>query len=184
MEENYRAKEPGAWDSILDWVESIAFAVVTVILLFTFVFRIVGVIGGSMIPTLQEGDRLIVQEAFYQPQVGDVVVLNKENFSEKPFVKRIIAMEGQTVDIDFELGIVYVDGQALEEDYVNELTYRQEDISFPLTVPEGQLFVMGDNRNASTDSRSSLIGLVDERNVVGKAILRIYPFSSIGLIKH
>ena len=120
------------------------------------------------------------------------MVLRKDSFLEEPIVKRVIAVGGQTVNIDFKTGGVYVDGKLLEEDYVNELTYLEEGTEFPLTVPEGSVFVMGDNRNNSSDSRDSRLGTVDTRYVIGKAVFLIFPgesqstgtreFSRIGLI--
>ena len=108
-------------------------------------------------------------------QHGDIVVLRKDTFLEEPIVKRVIATEGQTVDIDFVSGAVYVDGELLEEDYINEPTYVEEGTEFPLTVPEGSIFVMGDNRNHSSDSRSSDLGTVDTRYVIGKAVFLLFP---------
>lgn len=165
-----------------DWLQCIVTALLVCVLVFTFLFRTVGVIGSSMVPTLHEGDRLIIWSLFYEPEQGDVVVLRKESFKEEPIVKRVIATEGQTVDIDFEEGIVYVDGVALDEDYVNSPTNVPEDFTKPVTVPEGCVFVMGDNRNQSTDSRRATIGCVDTRYILGKAVFRLMPLSSIGLI--
>lgn len=174
----FRAKQ-----ELLDWLESIVVSVVGVVIVFSFFVRIMGVMGQSMEPTLHEGDRLLIQELFYQPQPGDVVICNKPNFSSKPFVKRVIALEGQMVDIDFETGQVYVDGEPLEEDYLGSTTMaKPDDQVFPLTVPEGEIFVMGDNRQHSTDSRSVEIGTVDERYVVGRVLLRIFPFNKIGTL--
>ncbi len=164
---------------IFDWFDSLVFSVVTVVLVLSFVFRIVGVDGISMTPTLIDFDRVIMWELGYTPEVGDVVVVTK---LESPLVKRIIAMEGQTVDIDFNQGIVYVDGRALDEPYINEPTYRSEDIIFPLVVPQGHVFVMGDNRNYSSDSRSSIVGFIDERYILGKVVLRVLPMSEFGFI--
>ena len=108
-------------------------------------------------------------------QYGDVVVLRKESFLEEPIVKRVIATEGQIVDIDFLTGSVYVDGVLLKEDYINELTFTEEGMAFPLVVPEGSIFVMGDNRNHSNDSRDSRLGTVDTRYVIGRAVLLAFP---------
>lgn len=130
-----------------------------------------------MVPTLQDGDRLLVLNSMFDHdyQYGDIVVLRKDTFLEEPIVKRVIATEGQTVDIDFGEGTVYVDGVALEEDYINEPTYLEEGTEFPLTVPEGCVFVMGDNRNRSSDSRDSRLGTVDTRYVIGKAVFLAFP---------
>lgn len=160
-----------------EWVRSCVTAVLIVTLLFTFIIRMMGVQGPSMIPTLQEGDRLLVLNSLLVSDYrqGDVVIVRKETFSEDPIVKRIIAVGGQTVDIDFSSGTVYVDGTALEEDYINDRTYTDEGTAFPLTVPEGSVFLMGDNRNRSTDSRTPSIGTVDERYLIGKAVFLLYP---------
>ncbi len=167
----------------LDWLQCIVSSLVAAILLFTFVARTITVVGSSMVPTLEEGNLLIVSRLFYTPRYGDIVVLRKESFMSDPIVKRVIATEGQTVDIDFEEGVVYVDGKALDEPYVNALTLEHEDFTEPVTVPEGCVFVMGDNRNRSTDSRSARVGCVDERCIIGKALLRLAPLNQIGFVK-
>ena len=113
---------------------------------------------------------------YHDYKYGDIVILRKDGvFDDDPIVKRVIAVEGQTVDIDFAEGIVYVDGEALEEDYIREPTYTAEGTEFPLTVPEGSIFVMGDNRNGSSDSRDYRLGTVDTRYVIGKAAFLIFP---------
>jgi len=158
-----------------DWMQCIVSALLTCVLAFVFVGRVIGVIGSSMEPTLYWGDKLVISNLFYTPEQGDIVVLRKENFKSDPIVKRVIALGGQTVDIDFEKGIVYVDGVALEEDYTAEPTYRQIDFHGPVTVPEGSVFVLGDNRNESSDSREASIGCVDVRYILGKAWFLILP---------
>ena len=165
-------KEEGR--DLYEWAQALVCSVLAVVLLFTFVFR---VDGHSMVPTLQDGDRLLVLNAMLDNdyEYGDIVVLRKDTFLEEPIVKRVIATEGQTVDIDFVSGAVYVDGELLEEDYINEPTYVEEGTEFPLTVPEGSIFVMGDNRNHSSDSRSSDLGTVDTRYVIGKAVFLLFP---------
>ena len=167
-------KEEGR--DLYEWAQALVCSVLAVVLLFTFVIRLIGVDGHSMVPTLQDGDRLLVLNAMLDSnyQYGDIVVLRKDTFLEEPIVKRVIATEGQTVDIDFVSGAVYVDGELLEEDYINEPTYVEE-TEFPLTVPEGSIFVMGDNRNHSSDSRSSDLGTVDTRYVIGKAVFLLFP---------
>ncbi len=136
-----------------------------------------------MEPTLWENDKLIVSDLFYTPEYGDIVVLRKDSFSVDPIVKRVIATEGQTIDIDFDLGKVYVDGVELDEPYINEPTKRDLDFDDPVTVPENHIFVMGDNRNASSDSRDADIGMVDERYIIGREIIRIFPLESFGAVK-
>ena len=168
-------KEEGR--DLYEWVQALVCSVLAVVLLFTFVVRLIGVDGHSMVPTLQDGDRLLVLNSLWDDdyQYGDIVVLWKDTFMEEPIVKRVIATEGQTVDIDFAAGNVYVDGELLEEDYINEPTYVEEGTEFPLTVPEGSIFVMGDNRNHSSDSRSSDLGTVDTRYVIGRAVFLLFP---------
>ena len=178
-----------------EWARSLVAAVLIITLVFTFAVRMMGVSGPSMIPTLQDGDRLIVINAALcgTYRVGDIVIARKESFDEKPIVKRVIATGGQTVDIDFDLGRVYVDGALLEEEYINDLTYLEEGTEFPLTVPEGSVFLMGDNRNHSNDSRDERLGPVDERLIIGKAVFLLFPgkdyltekrdLSRIGLLK-
>lgn len=181
--QNDSAEEKSMLKSGLEWLESIVLSVVMVVLLFSFFFRIVGVQGGSMEQTLHEGDRLVVHEFLYTPKVGDIVIMNKPNFSHKPFVKRVIATEGQKVDIDFDTGELYVDDQLVEEPYLGSLiSAKADDVEFPLYVPEGEIFVMGDNRAHSTDSRSVEIGTVDTRYVVGRALLRVFPFNKVGML--
>lgn len=168
---------------ILEWFEAIVVSLTVVILLFTFVFRMVGVDGSSMVPTLHDNDRLVISNLFYQPKQGDIVIISQTEGYAKPLVKRVIATEGQEVDIDFREGIVYVDGKALDEPYVAGPTRSKFDVEFPQIVPEGKLFVLGDNRGNSTDSRSSRVGMVDEKVILGKAILRVLPFEDFGIVK-
>lgn len=131
-----------------------------------------------MYATLWDGDYLLLlSNTFYhEPKYGDVVVISKESFDDgKPIIKRVIATEGQTVDIDFDQGIVYVDGQALQEDYTHNLTTREEGTQFPFVVADDCIFVLGDNRGVSLDSRSQEIGQIDRREVLGKAIFLMLP---------
>jgi len=160
-----------------EWVQALVCSVLVVVVVFTFVIRLIGVDGRSMVPTLQHGDRLMVLNSLLYDdyKYGDVVVLRKESFLQDPIVKRVIATEGQTVDINFATGAVFVDDELLEEDYINEPTHLEEGTEFPLTVPEGSIFVMGDNRNHSSDSRDSRLGTVDARYVIGKAVLLAFP---------
>ena len=160
---------------IYDWLRCIVTAILLCVLIFIFAARIVGVVGSSMLPTLHEGDRIITSNLFYKPKQGDIVVFRKESFDERSLVKRVIATEFQTVRIDFEQGIVYVDGEALEEDYVNAPTLRPLDFKGEITVPEGCVFVMGDNRNESTDSRSEFLGCVDTRYIIGRGYIVFLP---------
>lgn len=162
---------------LYEWVQALVCSALIVVLISTFGLRLIGVDGHSMLPTLQHGDRLLVLNSllYNDYQQGDIVVLRKESFGQEPIVKRVIATGGQTVDIDFAQGIVYVDGEALQEDYIYEPTYTEEGTEFPLVVPVGSIFVLGDNRNGSSDSRHSRLGTVDERCVIGKAIWLLFP---------
>ena len=162
---------------LYEWVQALVCSVLAVVLLFTFVIRLIGVDGHSMVPTLQDGDRLLVLNSMLDVdyRYGDIVVLRKDTFLKDPIVKRVIATEGQTVDIDFSTGSVYVDDALLKENYINELTFLEEGTEFPLTVPENSIFVMGDNRNHSSDSRDSRLGTVDNRYVIGKAVFLAFP---------
>lgn len=163
---------------LYDWVQALVSSVLTVVLLFTFVIRMMGVDGSSMESTLKHNDRLLVVNStlYHDYQYGDIVILRKDGvFDNEPIVKRVIATGGQTVDIDFANGIVYVDGVALDEDYILEPTYTAEGTEFPLTVPEGSVFVMGDNRNGSSDSRDYRLGTVDTRYIIGRAVFLLMP---------
>ncbi|MDD5953110.1 MAG: signal peptidase I [Oscillospiraceae bacterium] len=175
-----------------DWVESLIIAIIVVGVVFTFVFRIVTVSGTSMVPNLQNNDRIIVSSWFYQPKQGDVVVLKKTVGLNEPIVKRVIATEGQTVYLDYDHGEVYVDGKKLDEtEYLGEMkTYRPQTseilIAMPeggVTVPEGHIFVLGDNREVSLDSRYEKVGMVDTRYILGKAQLKLFPFNRFGVIQ-
>lgn len=163
---------------LYEWVQALVCSVLTVVVLFTFAVRLIGVSGDSMRETLRDGDLLLVLDGWlcgdYAP--GDIVILRKPDFhGGSPIVKRVVAVEGQTVDIHFAAGAVYVDGALLEEPYVRELTFKDEGTEFPLTVPEDCVFVMGDNRNHSDDSRNPDLGPVDVRAVIGRAFLLAVP---------
>lgn len=162
---------------LYDWVQALVYSVLAVVLVFTFLVRLIGVDGHSMVPTLQDQDRLLVITSLldHTYRAGDVVVLRKASFLPEPIVKRVIATAGQTVDIDFATGSVFVDGKLLDEPYINELTLSEEGTKFPLTVPQGSVFVMGDNRNHSSDSRDSRLGTVDTRYILGRAVLLLVP---------
>ena len=169
------SREDQSWYS---WLRTLVCVVLATVLVFTLVVRIVRVEKQSMRETLQNGDILLTVNRHLAGELkaGDIVVIKKEYFEDgKPIVKRIIATEGQTVDIDFDAGVVYVDGQSLEEDYIREPTYLDEGLEFPITVPEGCLFLLGDNRNNSMDSRYPDLGPVDVRCVIGKAVVLVFP---------
>ena len=167
-----------------DWVQCLIVALIICVVFFAFFVRIIDVVGTSMNPTLNNSDKMLVSGLFYKPKVGDVVVFKKDEYNpNKALVKRVIAVAGQEINIDFDRGIVYIDGQPIQEDYIAELTKTKEDFIGPKTVPEGCVFVMGDNRNMSTDSRKTEIGMVDTRLILGKAYMVIYPLSEFRVIE-
>lgn len=171
-------KEQQADRGLYEWVQAVVCSVLAVVLVFTFAVRIVGVSGPSMRETLQNGDKLLVVNGYLcgDYRRGDIVIFQKPSFENgELIVKRVIATEGQTVDIDFDAGQVFVDGEALEEPYTREPTWLDEGLAFPVTVPEGCVFVMGDNRNDSKDSRSEDLGPLDTRHIVGRAVLLAFP---------
>lgn len=159
--------------NVFEVFEAIIAALVVITVLFTFFFRVFNVDGPSMKPTLQHNDKLIVSTVGYKPEKGDIVVISETADMDEPIVKRVIAVAGDVVDINFTTGVVTVNGT--EEEYTKELTLQQFDIAFPITVPEGTVFVLGDNRGNSLDSRSTRVGCVDERYIVGKVLFRFFP---------
>lgn len=176
---------------IIEWFEVLTFAIIVVIVIFTFVFRVATIDGDSMKNTLIHGEKIIISNLNYDVKQGDIVVISRnvensadsQNSHNTPIIKRVIATGGQTVNIDFEKSKVYVDGKELDEPYTSSPTHNRADVEFPLYVPEGYVFVMGDNRAKSLDSRYSVIGeggLVDERYILGHAIFRIFPFERAG----
>ena len=171
-------KNLGWKENCMLYLHDAAYLLIIVLLLFLLVFRIIIVSGDSMKMTLIDGDYLLLlNNVFYhEPAHGDIVVISKDSFDNgAPIVKRVIATEGQTVNIDFEAGIVYVDGQALQEPYINNLTHNNIGTVFPLVVEENCIFVLGDNRGVSRDSRDPVIGQIDKREVLGKALFLFFP---------
>ncbi len=181
--------------SVFEWLETLAFAFIFVLVIFTFAFKIVTVDGESMKRTLIDGEKLIISNLFYEPKTGDIVIVSRERFGQEPIVKRVIATEGQKVEIDYEAWQVMVDGVLLDEPYVNYTTDSMHEYGCPesFTVGENMIFVMGDNRNNSSDSRAQ--GLYDlvgeeyiytgfmEEDIIGKVLLRILPLHKFGEIK-
>lgn len=172
---------------LFGWGESLMVVLVFFVIVFSFFVRLIGVDGHSMDPTLDDRNIMLVSNLNYTPEKRDIVVLNKQGFwNNQPIVKRVIATGGDTVDIDTQTGDVIVNGEVLDEPYILEKIStpdRLGDMTYPLTVPEGCLFVMGDNRNGSSDSRDSRLGIVDERYVLGHVLSVLYPFSSFGAVE-
>ncbi len=167
--------------SLFDLVSVVMSSFVIIAIVFVFVCRLVGVDGQSMTNTLQHGDWLLtVNKTEYVK--GDIVVITQDTWFNKPLIKRVIATGGQVIDIDEETDSVYVDGELLEEPYIREKFINEAGIhDYPYTVPEGYLFCMGDNRNGSTDSRFAEVGVIDEREILGKAVVRILPFGDFDI---
>lgn len=179
---------------LIEWLEVVATAIIAVVLIFSFIFRIATIDGNSMLDTLHSGERVIISNLNYTAKNGDIVVISRnaensvahQSTNNSPIIKRVIATAGQTVNINFVTGDVYVDNEKIYEDYIKTPTLVKGDVSFPLYVPEGYIFVLGDNRNDSLDSRFSQIGdngLVDTRYILGHAIFRVTPFNKIGELK-
>lgn len=180
------------FNEIYEWIDCAVITVMCILLVFTFLFRQVKIEGGSMQPTLEDEQRVIVSNVFYKPQYGDIVVISSEVYDNVPIIKRVIATEGQWVDI-FE-GVVKVGDtkdnmKPVSSEFVGDIytdvvvgngVYGQH--KYPLQVPEGHVFVLGDNRGVSLDSRTQSLGCIDERQILGKAIYRIYPFDKVGSI--
>ncbi len=175
--------------AIYEWCDAVVYALIAIVLLFTLFFKVTTVVGTSMVNTLHERDTLIISKLGYEPENGDIVVIAMDNlYFQEPIVKRIIASGGETVNINFathEVSVTDVNGvtRVLQEDYILSPTATAADVAFPLTVPQGMLFVMGDNRNGSTDSRDSRVGLIDERQVLGHVVLRVLPIKDFGVVK-
>lgn len=176
---------------IFEWIEMIVLSACAVLLCFTFVVRPAKVDGPSMQKTLFDGQMLLISDVMYEPSHGDILVFQKINSTHpEPIVKRVIATEGETIDINFDTWEVSITDKNGETRVLDESSYRYlasdqrvtSDLVYPITVGEGQLFVMGDNRNHSLDSRSSAIGLVEKNEVIGKVLLRVYPFNSFGAL--
>lgn len=205
--ETATSKKTNFFEELCDMVESVLFSIFAVILIFTFLFKVASVVGTSMVPTLEQDDKLIVASAFYNnPKYGDIVIINAQDAHllpdtngdgvrnnddtvqlgdglHKPIVKRVIATAGQTLDIDFDTGNVYIDGEVINESYINDLTDRDEGgFEYPITIPDGYVFVLGDNRGVSKDSRSYQVGLIPVEDIIGKVVFRISPIEKFGFV--
>ena len=188
-EEQQTPRRPGA--ELYEWLQMFLGCVVAAVVLFNCVARLTRVDGGSMDTTLQHGEIMLIWSLGYTPKQGDIVVLNKTSVllpdwtEPRAIVKRVIATGGQTVDVDYSTGAVYVDGRPLDEPYLHEEMRRPGPPSLQEThweVPEGSIFVMGDNRNYSTDSRDSLLGAIDTDYILGKAVLALWPLDRFGAV--
>ena len=178
------AKEEGAVSGFYDWIKCIIFAISIVVICLTFVFRLVDVEGSSMDDTLATKDKVIVTNLFYTPKTNDIIVISHGEEYANPIIKRVIATEGQSIELDYENDRIIVDGVVLEEAYIDDSTFggNYGDNVIPEIIPEGKIFVMGDNRKVSLDSRSKEIGLIDEENVIGKAQFVAFPFNDFGYL--
>ena len=186
LSENEAApRKPGTFASLFEWVETLTLYFAIAMAVLTLLFTHSPVVGSSMYPTLEQGDILIIRKLGYTPKNGDIIVCQSEVYGmDKPLVKRVIATGGQTVEIDYKTWTVKVDGVTLDEDYINYkpdvYMTRSDYLPDKFTVPDGKVFVMGDNRNDSWDSRLETVGLIDERNVLGKVSFRLLPLRKIG----
>lgn len=178
------AASEGGMAGFYDWIECILFAISIVVLCLTFIFRLVDVDGSSMNNTLTTKDKVIVTNLFYTPKNGDIIVISHGAEYAKPIIKRVIATEGQSIRLDYENDKIIVDGVVIEESYIDGSTFggNYGNNKIPEIVPKGKLFVMGDNRRVSLDSRSTEIGLIDEENVIGKAQFVAFPFNDFGYL--
>lgn len=174
--------------TVLEWTEELVLAIVLIAVIFTFLCRIITVTGNSMVPNYNDGDRVLVTGLSQNVEQGDVVVII--NVLEEPIIKRVIATEGQTVDFDYEKKAVLVDGQLVEEsrfglpEGITDKPFTSfEMLEFPQKVPEGCVFVLGDNRSISEDSRYKVVGMIDQRNILGKAVFNLFPFQKLGPVK-
>lgn len=189
---NQKSNSQGLVASLLEYFEILVFSLAFVVLLFTFCVRLCQVSGDSMMKTLVDGEKLLVSNVFYEPECEDIIVFHQTGYLNEPVVKRVIAVGGEKIQIDFDTWTVTVTDKngkerVLEEDYIflddNIRTISDYDFSEPMEIPEGYIFVMGDNRYNSRDSRDSDIGLVDERRVLGKVICRLTPFDKMGAVE-
>ena len=192
-EEKKAAQQPKEnkrpYEECFYWLQTLVTAIVCIVLVFTFLGRVTRVVGHSMDPTLSDGEMMFVWSLGYEPEQGDIVVANKttaesvETLHGEAIIKRVIAVGGQTVEIDYENNLVYVDGAPLEEDYTLEWMrepWSEEMAQTYFEVPEGSVFLMGDNRNHSTDSRHVALGPVDQDYLLGKAVFSFFPLSTFG----
>lgn len=174
----------GFVSNFYDWIKYVIMAIVIVIFCLTYFFRLVDVKGSSMYDTLSSSDKVVVTNFMYKPQNNDIVVISHGEHYKDPIIKRVIATEGQKIKLDYENDRIIVEGVVIEEGYINGSTFENNfgDNEIPETVPAGKIFVMGDNRKVSMDSRSTQIGLIDVDNVIGKAQFVVFPFDNFGYL--
>ncbi len=186
----HESKAAAFGKTVLLYLHDVVYLLAAFLIVLLVLFRVVVVSGPSMRNTLLDGDNLIILTSTIsgRPEYGDIVIVSKQSFQNgEPIIKRVIATENQWVDIDFTKGEVYVGPdlehmELLQEDYIAGLTTRPEGVSFPVQVPEGCIFVLGDNRGNSLDSRSHSIGMIDEREVIGKAFFLVLPGTDGGTV--
>lgn len=170
-------------NDVFDIVELFVRTIILCAIVFSFIAFGIKISGSSMLPTLHNDDYLLCCKFLYVPQRGDVVIINNQNLLGKNLVKRVIAKENDSIKIDFDKGLVYVNDACLNEPYINTPTNLEADWNFPKIVPKDKLFVLGDNRNSSLDSRFSVVGLIDKNDILGKATFIMLPFDRIGILK-
>lgn len=180
MEKNSNDNKTSAGEELFGWAQSLIWALIFLVLVSSFVVRISGVSGSSMYPTLKNGDRVLVRLMGYDKvQKGDLVVIVAPQFDDEPLVKRVIAVAGDVIEINND-GEVFINGDKLYEPYINEQYFSQGSVDAPYTVTEGHVFVMGDNRNHSADSRLEEIGALNTDDIIGKVFFRLWPVGSFG----
>lgn len=168
--------------NILDFLKPMSVALIVMVLMMVTGFHVVTVNGASMDTTLESGEAIVVTNFLYTPQCGDIVVIDQGSTLNKNIIKRVIAVEGQTIKLDYDNDKIFVDGKELNEPYLSCSTFegRRGDYDVPFVIPAGKIFVLGDNRGVSLDSRSSTVGLIDAEDVIGKAQFAVFPFDRIG----
>ena len=173
----FKVNDKKVTDYMVDLTRTIIFVFAFMSVIFTFIIRDANVVGNSMLDTLHSDDKILMTNFMYKPKCGDIVAINAENQIEKRIIKRVIATEGQTLVVDYSKNAVYVDGIQIDEPYVSSITREPSNpLQIPYVIPEGYIFVMGDNRIISLDSRDKSIGLVSVNDVIGKAQFIVYPF--------
>jgi signal peptidase I len=175
-------KKSDAINSVYDWLGSFIFAAVVVVVALTFFIRIVDIDGKSMLPTLVDKEKVVITNYISSPENGDIVIISHGVKYKDPLVKRVIATGGQKLNIDFKNDKVSVDGKVINEPYIQGKTI-QEDGKIPSVIPKGKVFVMGDNREESSDSRGTRIGLIDEKDIIGHVRCVVFPFNKIRFVK-